>query len=182
MAIQYEVETGSGSQTANTYISVADADQYLENTGRQGGNWAAGGSSAKQRFLILAAQYMTARWNSKWKGRATNEFQRLDWPRINVQRKNGFYFDQTTIPEEVQQAQVEYALLEATSPGTLFPTIQYDDTNRPLKKIREKVDVLEEEREFADGNGGRPQSWRKFPVADGLLKHLVSNGGMLLRV
>jgi hypothetical protein len=180
MAIQYEVETGSGSETANSYVAVADADQYLENTGRNLGAWAALGSSGKQRNLILAQQYMTARWNGKWRGRETNERQALDFPRIHIQRKNGYFFNQTDIPQEVKDAQVEYALVETLNPGSLFPTIQYDDTNRTVKKIREKVDVLEEEREFVDSPNVK--SWRKFPIADGLIRHLVVTGGTLMRM
>ncbi len=179
MAIEFIVENGNGLVNATTYASIAEADQYLENTGRNLGAWAAGGDAAKQRALNLAADYMQARWNRRWKGRQTNEFQRLDWPRIGTQRKNGYYINSSEVPLEVKEAQTEYALLEITSPGTLFPTLAFDDTNRLPTRTRDKVDVLETEREYGSG---MVRNWRSFPIADGKIKHLVSPTGQLLRV
>lgn len=176
------IEDGSGVSGANSYATEAEANAYLDETNRNasGSAWKIAGSKAREGSLALAQKFLQARWNGKWKGRETNEFQALDWPRIHVQRKNGYFFNQTDIPLEVKQAQIEYALIEITTPGTLFPVIQYDDTNRPLKKIREKVDVLEEEREFSDSPV--VSTWRKFPIADGLIRHLVTTGGTLLRM
>lgn len=176
------VETGSGQDAnANSYISEADATAYLENSGRAAvGAWADLGITQRSGLLVLAAQYLTTRWNQKWLGRRVHEDQPLDWPRYNVWKRSGFAFSSSEIPVEVQRAQVEYAYIEASAPGSLFPNIAYDDTNRPLVSIREKVDVLEEERQFAETP--ITTTWRKFPAADGLIRHLVSTGGHLSRV
>lgn len=169
------VETGSGTDpTANSYASLAEAQTYLTNSGRAGSAaWSNLSSAQRSEYLVLAAQYMVARWNGRWMGDVAYEDQPLDWPRVGAFKKSGNAFQSTEVPTEVKNAQIEYAYAEASNPGSLFPTIQYDDTARPLVSIRERVEgAVSEERQFSD-RVTSPTRWRVFPVADALIRHLT---------
>ena len=170
----FVVETGAGSPTANSYISVDDADAYLRNSGRKTGGWDSAGHEGKEAALVKAWIYMLARWQTSWKGFPTNEDQAGDWPQRDQLKKSGHTFASNEIPPEVQNSQVEYALIEAITPDSLFPNPVYDETNRSVVAKTDKVDVLTESRQFSDRKN--PSTWRSFPLADNLISHLVHGG------
>jgi hypothetical protein len=178
MAIQFTVEDGSGLSNANSYVTVAEADQYLENTGRKNSTtWGSKGTADKQAALTQAFFYMKARWQDRWMGIARYENQSGDWPRYSAYKRSGFLYEANEIPTEVKQAQIEYALVAVDT--SLFPNPAYDDTNRPVLEKTEKVDVLMESTRYADGS--KPQTWRKYPLADNLISFLLGGGSELLR-
>lgn len=177
MALIVEDGTG-GNPLANSYATQAEANTYLTNTGRNSGNWKDAGNTGRDALLVLAAQFMMARWNGKWVGVESYEDQPLDWPRIGAFKRSGYSFDSNAIPEEVKRAQIEYAYAEATNPGSLFVQIAYDDTNRQITASRVRVDVVEESVQYSASNPA-PQAFRKFPGADALIKHLVSKPGLM---
>lgn len=170
----FVVETGAGLPTANTYISVDDADAYLRNSGRKTGAWDTAGHEGKEAALVKAWIYMLARWQTRWKGFPTNEDQAGDWPQRDQLKKSGHAFASDEIPPEVQNCQIEYALIEATTPNSLFPNPEYDDTNRAVVAKTDKVDVLTETRQYDSRRN--PVTFRKFPLADHLISHLVIGG------
>lgn len=171
------VETGSGEDpTVNSYISVADAGDLLTRTNRKNGVWADGGAAVQEAALALAFMYMYSRWTDKWLGIASKKDQPGDWPRRDTFKRSGHAYRSTEIPTVVIQAQVEYALIEATTPGILFTSPEYDDTGRVVIEKTDKVDVLVETRKFSDRT--QPVTWRKYPIADNLLKHLIESGSV----
>jgi len=174
MAIQFIVENGTGLFNANSYATVAEADQYLENTGRKAGAWADGGNGGKQAALVTAFVYMFARWSDKWIGIAAYEDMSADWPRREATKKSGYYYDSTEIPREVKEAQIEYAYIH-TNGGGLILNPEYDASNRPVIEKTEKVDVLLETTKFSDKIS--PATFRTYPMADNMLKNLVTGGG-----
>ena len=182
MTIQFVVETGSGSSTANSYVTVAQANQYLENSGRKAGAWDKKGNSGKEEALIRAFYYMIARWAVQWHGIQANEDQTGDWPRRQVFKKSGHAYASTEIAVAVKNSQIEYALIEATNSSSLFPNPEYSDTSRTQTQKREKVGPIETEDRFSENRA--PTTFRKFPMADNLLKHLVTSGSQseLLRM
>ncbi len=170
------VEDGTGADPlANSYASDDDARTYLKNTGRFAGTWQNTARSTREGFLVLATQYMAARWNTLWNGIRSNEDQPLDWPRFDTFKRSGFVYQSDEMPIEVRDAQIEYALIEANNPGQLFQSPEYDPTRRQLTALSEKVDVIEESRQFSASNIS-PTTWRKYPIADNLISHLVSSG------
>lgn len=172
------VETGSGANpAANSYISEVDANAYLTNSGRNTGAWKDAGASTRAGYLVLAAQYMASRWNLKWRGVRAQEDQPLDFPRFDTYKRSGFAYDSTEIPVEMQHAQVEYAIAEANNPGALFGVPETDSSRRDIVEKTDKVDVLTETRKFS-GSNTPPRTWLKYPIADGLIKHLVSGGAV----
>ncbi len=174
MAIQFVVETGAGLTNANSYVTVAEADQYLENSGRKGGTWGTLGSTSKQAALVSAFFFMLARWNERWRGFPTNEDQAGDWPQRDQVKRSGHAYASNEIAVAVKNAQIEYALIEATTPGSLFPNPEYDDTGRVLIESTDKVDVLVETRKYSDKSN--PVTFKKFLMADNLLTHITISG------
>jgi len=91
--------------TANSYVSVAVADDYFE--GRQNsGAWAGLASLTKQRLLVSACNRLEA---ELYLGEKTTQGQRLKWPRVDVLDDAGYLYDADTVPRYVQEAQMELA-------------------------------------------------------------------------
>lgn len=118
------VETGSGSPTAESYLSVAECDSYHTAFGNTG--WT-GTTSAKEIALRHGTQYLDARFNGNWRGTRKLETQGLAWPRYDVTDSDGWYVDSDSLPLKLKQATAELALTalttalmpNLTSPGSL---------------------------------------------------------------
>ena len=135
------VETGSGSSTAESYISVADADTYHSNHGNA--TWATLTTTVKEQLLRKATDYMVAVYRLKWDGYRYVNTQALDWPRIYVPVRdicsvNAFpqYVDFDVVPVQVKNACSELAL-KANSETLL--------NDQSQNVVREKVGPIEVE-------------------------------------
>ena len=187
MAIQFTIETGAGISNANSYATVAEADQYLENSGRKAGAWADAGASGKQAALVQAWNYMIARWRGKWKGTPTYEIQAGDWPQRGQFFPSYHAVASNEIPTDIKRSQIEYAYAMLAEGSTeLAPVPEYDDSGRTVTEKTEKVDVLMESTKFSEkgGTGRNVDGMRAYPVADGMLSHYVTGGSVqeLLRM
>lgn len=77
------VETGAGLSTAESYVSVADADAYHALRGNT--TWAdLDDLEQKEPALRRATDYMLQIYRSRWKGVRMQATQALDWPRSGV--------------------------------------------------------------------------------------------------
>lgn len=107
-------ETGTGSATAETYISVTDADTY--HTARGNLPWLTITTDQKEQALRRATEYMTATYRNRWQGqRTTATVQALCWPRVGVTIEY-VYVDSAIVPETIKQACAEMALRAAAGP------------------------------------------------------------------
>ena len=70
------VEDGTGLSTAESYISVADADTYHSDRGNA--LWT-GTDAVKEEALRQATEYLDATYD--WKGSISLTTQALNWPR-----------------------------------------------------------------------------------------------------
>lgn len=108
------VETGSGSAIADSYVTVAEATLYHANRGNAA--WAALASDTlREQALRKATDYLTQNYRGRWKGIKTfPSVQALDWPRYNVIRDDddnlNIYLGSETIPIELKNAACELAL------------------------------------------------------------------------
>lgn len=141
-------ENGTGMATAESYISVSDADTYF--AGRGITLWATLLEAEKEQALRRATDYLLQVYRLRWKGSRVNGTQALDWPRSFVERDdyefaglNGttqiggrFYFPSDEVPVEVARACAEMAFKAAS--GELAPDLA-------RATVREKVDVIEVE-------------------------------------
>lgn len=114
-------ETGTGSATAESYISVASADTYHSDRGSTA--WAALTTAVKEQSLRKATEYMLQMYRNRWKGVRVFITQALDWPRSDVQIDPGNgpyavysnYVASNIVPVEVARACAEYALRASTA-------------------------------------------------------------------
>lgn len=99
-----------GGLSANSYVTVVEADSYIDSYVLAESNreaWADVASDDKSRLLIQATRQLD--WYFRWVGERTNEDQALCWPRYRAWREDKL-LPETEIPFEVKHATIELAL------------------------------------------------------------------------
>ena len=130
------VEDGSCVPSANCYVGLDFADEYMLNTGRS--DWFNKTESEKKSCLINATSYIDRTYSKiGWKGQKKyHRQQSLCFPRVELYDRDG---DEVLgIPDELKKAVCEGAYL-ATSTN-LFSV---KDDSGTIKS--QKVDVIEVE-------------------------------------
>jgi len=161
------VEDGTGLANADSYISVADADTYVDAVATAARNtvWDALTLANQERALRVATQWLDAEYNTRWKETRSNEGQALDWPRQNIEDIDGFIILSTIVPQPVKDSTVEMAL------RAMSEDIFLDETNDGrIRSKMSKVGPLATRTEYVGGAG---QS-KRFPVVQRLLRDLVT--------
>lgn len=130
------VETGAGLETSESYVSVAEADEYHASRG----NAAWDLIDDKEALLRQATDYMLQTYRGKWKGYRTTAIQALDWPRAEVALNDvagpsDFYISNEIVPVEVRRACAELALRASTE--QLLP----DETQQVIKETVGPISV-----------------------------------------
>lgn len=130
MAIAIVVETGAGLLTANSYVSVADADLY--HATRLNTGWT-GDADARQAALIRATAFIDGTYRSRFPGLTKRgRMQGLEWPRIDALLPGSRvgcgtwveYLPDDAVPREIAAATCEAALREIADPGALAPDLE----------------------------------------------------------
>lgn len=100
-----------GSSTANSYISVAEADVFFANSV---GNtaWLTSAAS-KEASLIEATRILDSQF--KWVGFIANNDQALRWPRTDAYDADGRMISAVTVPKLIKDAtcNLAYFLLQS---------------------------------------------------------------------
>lgn len=148
------VEDGTGLSTAESYLSVADANAYHTAMGNTG--WT-GADAAKEVALRRGAQYLDA--NYQFRGVELRSDQALAWPRD---------YDDWPVTR-VKHACAEAALRALA--GTLF----VDETDRSVRM--EQVGPIKVE--YGDARYG---GQTRYAVIDALLAPLTMGGRMGMRI
>ena len=107
------VEDGTGLATAESYLSVADADAYHASRGTAEASWVDLDTEIKEQCLRRATDYLLQTFRGTWKGVAVKpDTQALDWPRYSVYPSDSVLYalSSTTVPPEVKKACAELAL------------------------------------------------------------------------
>lgn len=181
------VEDETGLSTANSYVSIADADDYANL--RQVGaleKWISATESNKVAALIIATQYVDARW--RYVGELMEEDQALAWPRNDNPIYDSEGLDVAeTVPWQIVNATIEYAA-RAIDPSSYqarelyFDPEVIDDANRFIKLKREKLGPLEEETRYSETKAA--SKFRKYGRADDIIRNsgfLMSSGERTVR-
>lgn len=164
MAPTFIVEDGTGLLNSNSYLSVAEADQYFENHGDPIA-WTGSTVPQKEEALRLATQYIDTVYGDIWVERRSSEAQSLDWPRAFVNDRDGFAVESDIVPQDVKDATAEAAVRHRE--GTdLLPDI---DTPGGIKREKVKVGPIEEDITYT-GSGGQVVQFR---IIDLLLDHFT---------
>jgi len=107
------VEDGTARTDSQSYISVADADSYLE-AHEQASAWAAKSTTDKEKLLIRATRALDALL--AFAGYKVLAGQALQWPRQRVPGSPTSYilpgyYPASIVPPEIQKATAETAIL-----------------------------------------------------------------------
>jgi hypothetical protein len=126
------VEDGTIVSNANTYYSIASANNYFSDRGIT--SWAIATTDNKSYALIKSFQYMNT---LKWDGIKSIRGQENSWPRIGMSDEDGYVIDSDTIPIRLKWAQSELAYRYLTE------EVEPDIAAGESSVIKEKVDVIE---------------------------------------
>ena len=114
------IEDGSGKQDADSYISVADANEYINKWHNSALVWSSTGNTNTERALRVGTRYVDS---FEFLGLRAWTSQKLSWPRAGLGPIDGQYFKSSQIPDAIKHAVVEAALKHVDG-ETLFPDHQ----------------------------------------------------------
>ena len=153
------VETGAGLASAESLISVTDADTYFANIGTSA--WAALTTAQKEQNLRKATIFMGGEYRDRWAGTRTTVTQALDWPRYMVPIRDTptafgsaiAYYPSTSVPTLVGYACAELAYRSSVADLTPDLTrgirseqvgdlkIEYDTNSAQFTRFRQ-IDLM----------------------------------------
>ena len=95
------------SASANSYCTLAEADQYQDDRPAVSTTWADASENNKIRALLWATKLMESLFT--WTAYATTTTQALGWPRTGLLDRIDTSLDSDTVPEEIKDAEAEFA-------------------------------------------------------------------------
>lgn len=129
------VESGTGKEDAESYISIQFADMYLSD--RTNSGWANLTTAAKNSALRQATDFLTQTYRQRWKGIRLFQNQALDWPRSSA-IVEGYQVGLHSVPLGVKQACAELAL--RASVGKLSTDLKQQVLEKQIGPIKIKYD------------------------------------------
>lgn len=159
LQIMFEVETGTGSSTANSYVSV----QYFTDFWATRGRAFPDSTETVQAWLIESTEYVDSQY--QYLGTWANVDQSLEWPRTGAYRRNQ-YIGNDEIPTDLKDSVCQLAG-EVKRRNGLLPI---DDG---VKSSR----VGPVSMQYATG-----ASRVTYPAADRALRYLIRDGEPAHRV
>ena len=113
--------------TANSYVSVADADDYF--SGNIFNNfWIQLSASEKEQYLVFATNRLET---EQFSGLPTTDTQALSMPRKDVLDSDGInYLDEDTIPSRFENAALELVMQYIQEYKEESPTFSKQDQSR----------------------------------------------------
>lgn len=138
------VEDGTGLSTANSLMSVSDADDIQANYDDPS-SWSGATDAVKENALRQATRYLN--YNYIWDGFKTVSDQALQWPRVQTVDEDGLLIEQDTIPQRVLEA-CAYLALQEVGGDTLISDQQNE---AQVKKTKDVIGPITEEREYVHG-------------------------------
>lgn len=168
----FVVEDGTGLSTANSYLSVADADTYHNNVTRSD-DWSGATAAVKQNALIVATQYLDIRYQGRWRGYRNSSAQALAWPRCAVEDDDGYLLDSASLPQKLEDACAEMALRVVLGDDLLGAVTETGEV------VSESVSVgpISESKTYA---GGKPYGY-EYPKLDAMVRGLIGAGDTVIR-
>jgi hypothetical protein len=134
MPFVFTVEDGTGVPAANSFVSVADADDILI-TNIHSSDWFDQDNAHKEYLLAWATRLLDSK--ATWKGTRVYETSGTRWPRSNIIDRDGFELADDEIPQRLKEGTAEMARLLISTDRTA------EQKKDGLKSV--KVDVIEVE-------------------------------------
>lgn len=133
MTVIVIVEDGTIVSNANSYVSVAETDAYLQANIFVYPVWSALTSDEKSAVVVWASRYIDDR--AIWNGYKTDNTSAMRWPRTGVYDQDGIAIGSHTIPHQLKTAVMVMASYLMVSDRAL------DRGTDGLTRLR--VDVIE---------------------------------------
>lgn len=166
------VEDGTGLAAADSYQSLADADNYVAAHGADA-TWTAAADADKEEGLRLATQYLDTTYGGRWRGLRANDTQALAWPRDNAVDDDGYAIDDESVPARLEDACSELAV-KAVGGDTLVADITNPGS---IKRELRIVGPITKEDEYV---GGKSQI-KNYRLVELLLRPLIHPGMQVAR-
>lgn len=99
------LDTTVGGASADSYATLAEFNTYITNRPNA---TTLSTDAAKEAALRFAAKLLDAMF--AWTGSAVDGVQVRSWPRSGMVTRNGYDIGTTTIPQELKDAQCEWAM------------------------------------------------------------------------
>lgn len=116
MAFTFIVEDGTIVANANSYLTVAEADDILVLNFQQNAIWSALDETDKELMLASSTRYLDD--NYQWFGQRTEPgVQPLKWPRINMVDCEGNCIGANVIPGELKRAAAQLSVWLRSNDG-----------------------------------------------------------------
>lgn len=161
----FVVETGTGSSTANAYVTEVTADAYHDNYGAPT-SWPAATQLAKEDAIRQATRWLDAVYVNRWRGFRGSKDQALDWPRRAAVDSDEWTRDADSVPVEIQNATAIMAL-KVVDGETLLADVAA--TDRAIRSERVKAGPIEEAKEFLSGKA----NFKLRSLVEGILRPLL---------
>jgi len=100
------IDTTVGGASANSYCSMAVAEQFHFDRPPVSTTWSDASIEEKARVLIWATRLIDTTY--RWNGVVVDDIQALLWPRHGMIFPNGYAVPSTIIPVQLQHAVAEY--------------------------------------------------------------------------
>ena len=182
MTVEFIVEDGTDVSGANAYVSVEYADAYFENKGIS--DWGGLTLTAKQSRIIVATQYIDARWFGQFKGDKfyadqTLEFPRDEWTRTETDPISGKKTTVPIMPAPLLMAACEYAI--AVDGETMSLAVNYEttETGDRIKRKKEQVGTLQTDTEYFNPGSAEGSLWATYTLADSLIARLLKQTNVM---
>ncbi len=148
MAVTLVVEDGTGIATANSYLTVAEADAILCVNPVMYATWTALTAQQMDEYLVWASDYIDC--YVQWFGTKTVPDSGLRWPRTGVCDCDGIEIGPNEIPDKLKTAVAQLAIF-LTSSAAAQSGGSTSVVPPGIKRV--KADVVEVEF-FGDSEGG----------------------------
>jgi len=172
MAATFIVEDGTGLSNANSYASVADADQYHENNGNPTA-WSGATAAVKQNALREGTRILDNWYRLRWKGRRLSRDQALLWPRAYVEDEDRFAVDSDIVPIIVADVTAYMGLQIVNGDDPLAG----QDNPGAVKSESVQVGSIRKSTVYTGGNPPR----KRYPEVTKRLAGLLTASDLVLR-
>lgn len=179
------VEDGTGLADSNAYHDVEYMRTYLAARGRSA-ELTSHSDDAIESAIVQAADYMEARFGSRWRGvridrvqgRSAAESQGLAWGRVG-RTSEGVPFDNSAVPDAIKEASTEY-VLRVLSGTTLLPDVSASASSGSSTGRKLKLGPLELQTSGSSSTSSS-SAFPTFPAVDRLLAPYLRSSGSVIR-
>lgn len=167
------VEDGTGLPDADSYASIAEADDYhlLFGDARE---WEDARDAQKEVALRIATLYIDTTYQNRWLGVPVSQFQSLAWPQLYQHGQTGISGAFNELPRGLKYATAEAALRNLQEPGGLLADPMLESG---LQSESIKLGPLSETTVYA----GARSIAKKYPKIESHLKYLIVGRGTMER-